>query len=285
VPRAGSRRSYGDLRPNRFQAWVIARARSMPDSWLGRRLAFTLRRLVRSGRRKPFDVTVFGLKMRLYPHFNVAEARLLFTPQYFDPKERAFLASLARPGFVFVDVGANVGGYSMFVASLKLPGSRILSIEPQPDVFDRLTYNLSLNPGLPVKAIACALSDRDGEMTLFLNPRNQGQSSVKVLAWDDDRGPSVAVPCRTLAGLLTSERIDAIDALKLDVEGAEDLILVPFFEQAPKSVWPRAIVIENERSRWKIDCIELCQEHGYRLIGETRLNAMLLRADVATPSR
>ena len=54
--------------------------------------------------------------MRLYPQRNVAEKRLAFTPQYFDAPERALLAERLKGEFVFLDVGASVGGYALFAA-------------------------------------------------------------------------------------------------------------------------------------------------------------------------
>ena len=45
---------------------------------------------MRGLRGRPVDVVSLGARMRLYPHNNNAEKRLLFTPQYFDPRERAF---------------------------------------------------------------------------------------------------------------------------------------------------------------------------------------------------
>ena len=84
-------------------------------------------------------------------------------------------------GFTFVDVGANIGGYSLFVAAHAGPRPRILAVEPQPDVFDRLTYNIRQNPFGTVKAVACAVADKAGEVTLFLDARNRGESSVKIV--------------------------------------------------------------------------------------------------------
>ncbi|MDJ0931990.1 hypothetical protein [Breoghania sp.] len=70
--------------------------------------------------------------MRLYPFANVCERRVLFTPQFFDAEERALLADHIRDDMIFVDVGANVGIYSLFVAGLVGPEARIIAVELQP---------------------------------------------------------------------------------------------------------------------------------------------------------
>ena len=65
---------------------------------------------------------------------------------------------------------------------------RVLAIEPQPVVFDRLCFNISANPGCGVKALSIAVADREGPLTLFLAPRNKGESSIKVVGFDAGRG-------------------------------------------------------------------------------------------------
>ncbi len=45
------------------------------------------------------------------------------------------------------------------------PGARVLAVEPQPDIFDKLTYNIAQKPFGSVKAVACAVADKAGEMT------------------------------------------------------------------------------------------------------------------------
>ena len=267
----------GAFPPTPLQARLIAFSRRQSDSWLGKRLAFLARRMVMLGLRHPLDVEVFGVRMRLNPFNNVSEKRILFTPQYFDPEEREILREHVREGYVFVDVGANVGGYALFVAALAGSRARILAIEPQPVIFDRLVYNIGLNPTGTVKAIACALADKEGEMTLFLPTRNKGEASVKYVSTPGGEDQSVQVPARTLTSLLAEERIDRIDALKIDVEGAEDLILVPFLADAPGELLPRLMIIENARDRWQTDCIALLEKAGYRRAAETRLNLVMTR--------
>jgi FkbM family methyltransferase len=268
---------FGSYAPNAFQALILRLTRAMPDTWFKRRVAFVLRRLVATPLSHPLDVEVFGRRMRLAPFANVAEKRILFTPQYFDAEERAVLAARAGEGFVFLDIGANIGGYALFVAGLGLKQARVIAIEPQPELFERLTYNISLNRDRPVKAIACALADKDGEMTLFLDAGNKGQSSLKMVGWGAERGESLQVPTKTLLTLAREEGLQRIDAVKIDIEGAEDLVLVPFFRDAPESLWPRLIVMESVRGRWRVDCIQLCLDNGYRLVAKTRNNVILER--------
>ena len=95
--RENSFRPFGTCHPDTFAARIIGITRSIPDRWLARRFAFALRRLVTARLRgRPLDVEALGARFRLYPFNNMCEKRILFTPQYFDPTERAALASCLR---------------------------------------------------------------------------------------------------------------------------------------------------------------------------------------------
>ncbi|CAN7176286.1 FkbM family methyltransferase [Bosea sp. LjRoot9] len=267
---------FGAFAPRGVLARIIAWTRCAPDSFLGRKTAYALRRLgLRSLAGAPVDIESLGAKMRLYPDGNVCEKRVLFTPQYFDQRERDLLAGRIREGFRFIDIGANIGAYSLFVAAKAGPGARILAVEPQPDVFARLAFNIAQNPFGTVKAIACALADKPGELTLFLDPANKGESSVRILR--SSTGATVKVPATTLLALLQSEGYERLDAVKLDVEGAEDLILEPFLRDAPEALWPSFIIIEDSRERWQMDLVGLLTQRGYRMLAQTRLNLVFER--------
>lgn len=267
---------FGSFAPQGLIARIIRWTRRAPDSFLGRKLAYALRRIgLRSLDGRPVDIEALGAQMRLYPDGNVCEKRVLFTPQYFDPVERDLLASRVREGFRFIDIGANIGAYSLFVAAKAGPGARILAVEPQPEVFSRLTYNIAQNPFGTIKAVACALADKPGELTLFIDPANRGESSVRILR--SSTGSTVRVPATTLLALVESEGYDRLDAIKLDVEGAEDLILEPFLRDAPEALWPDLVLIEDSRLRWQSDLTQLLTRCGYELLVQTRMNLIFER--------
>ncbi|KQO46050.1 FkbM family methyltransferase [Methylobacterium sp. Leaf85] len=268
---------FGTYAPRGLVARITDRTVTLSGkSWAGRRIGFFLRRLaITMLHGRPLDVERFGARMRLHPYNNNCEKKVLFTPQFFDPEERALLASRLKPGCTFLDIGANIGAYALFVAAFAGPGARILAVEPQPDVFDRLTYNIAQNPFGTVKAVACAVADKAGELTLFVDPRNRGESSLKIVGTNE--GAQIRVPAVTLLGLAQGEGITRIDAIKLDVEGAEDLILEPFFREAPVSLHPRLLVIEDGTAQWQIDLVGLLEARGYRQIARTRLNLIFER--------
>ena len=270
--------SYGQFAPTRLVRGLIAATRRCDASWAGKRRAFFLRGLaVRLLGGKPVDIEAMGARMRLSPYNNVCEKRILFTPQYFDPVERALLASRITPDFVFLDIGANIGGYSLFVAANAGPRARIVSIEPQPEIFERLIYNIKLNDFYTVKALNCAVADLDGEITLFVAAGNKGETSMRIVN-ADAAIEQICVPAKTLLNIIVQEQFERIDAVKLDVEGAEDLILEPYFRDAPEHLRPKLVLMEFSHDRWATDLGGLLRACGYSEVMRTRTNVAYERA-------
>jgi FkbM family methyltransferase len=271
---------FGARAPNLFDRAVMALTVRLPDSWAGLKLAMALRRLVtkRMDTADALDVTRWRLRMRLHPRDNGCEKNLLFTPQMYEPPEREELArEIARAGarpFVFVDVGANVGLFSLFVAATA-PAARILAIEPEPGNFARLAFNIAANPGVPITPLALALGDSEGTVEIVLNPRDRGGTR---LAAGSTHGRGVAVRCRPLLAVVAEAGVTGIDALKIDVEGAEDRVLVPFFRDAPPSLWPRLVVIEDSSAEWSTDLFALLEAKGYEVSSRSKQNVMLRRS-------
>lgn len=272
--------AFGAYAPTGLVARLLERTRRAGTGWFSRRMAFVYRKIIIwMLRGRPLDVETLGARMRLYPYNNVSEKRILFTPQYFDEPERSLLARYLTDDFVFVDVGANVGGYALFAAAKAGSGARILAIEPQPEIFERLIFNIRQNTFGNIKAIDCAVSDEDGSITLFLDRDNRGESSMRIVG-PEGVGSSITVPAKTLHRLVTEEGYDHVDAIKLDVEGAEDLILEPFFRTAPEALWPKLIMMEHLHQRWIVDLPKLLADKGYREIQKTKNNAAWERVGV-----
>src|SRR5262249_13393741 len=156
---------------------------------------------------------------------NGCEKNALFTPQMFDVMERGVLAdAIAAKGagpFTFVDIGANVGLYSLFVAARAEGRATILAIEPQPGILDRLRFNLAANPVIAIDVLAIAIADRTGVVELVLDASDSGGTHIEKQAQRGAAGGrSVSVPCKPLLAAVTGAGLAQIDALKIDVEGA-----------------------------------------------------------------
>ena len=278
---------YGVLAPGGFDRAILALTSRLPDNWLGLRLAIALRRAVTLRLDYPdgaLDVERWGLRLRLHPRDNGCEKNLLFTPQMYEPAELYELAAeIARAKqerrrpFVFVDIGANVGLFSLFVASRAGRDARILAIEPEAGNLRRLRFNIDANPGVPIKVIPTALSDEVGELAIELHPRDRGGSRTQKLIGSKSSDGAIRVPSQTLLQLLTQEQIDTVDALKIDIEGFEDVVLDPFFRDAAPTIWPHLIIIEDGSGSWGTDLVSTLIAKSYSIAARTKLNIVLRR--------
>lgn len=256
-----------------WQQRIIALTRRLPDNWLGKRLSFLLRRpVLRALGTRSVDAEVLGARMRLQVHDNLSEKRVLFTPQFFDPVERRALAERFHPGFCFVDIGANAGVFSLFVASHAGPTAKVLAVEPQPVMLERLRTNIALSGLHNITVAPCAASDREGRITLRLNAHNRGQASIAA-----SDGEAVEVATRPLAALLDEAGITTPDALKIDIEGAEDLVLGQMLDSLPRERWPRLILVERNAPMWQQDILARCLAEGYQELDRGHKNALLVR--------
>lgn len=249
--------------------FLIDVCRNLPPNWIGKRLAFLLRRIalfLLAGR--PVDTLVLGANMRLFPYQNVSERRILLTPQLFDSIERTEIAKRVRDDFVFVDVGANIGGYSLFVGMLAGPQAKIVAIEPQPEILARLRFNIHASGLNTITTVDCAVSDVPGQATFFIDGENRGESGLR--STKHSEAATITVNVKTLLEILEEQELDHVDALKIDVEGLEEKILISFFKNAPLTVWPKLLICENGRSRWDTDLAAFLGRLGYQLKTTTR---------------
>jgi len=220
--------------------------------------------------------------MRLHPRQNGCEKGALFTPQMYEPGERKELfaeidraKAESRP-FVFIDIGANVGLFSLLVASRTGDMAKIVAIEPEAENLKRLRFNIAANAGIPIQVVPVALGESAGTVVLNVGEHDRGGTHVRPLTAKDRADDAVTkVECRTLLEVLRQQGIRSVDALKIDVEGAEDRVLVPFFRDAERSLWPNLLIIEDARDAWRNDLFSELARRGYAVEARTRLNVMM----------
>jgi FkbM family methyltransferase len=263
---------FGAFAPNAVQQAIISLAhRSRLKRGAFRPL---LSRLVNLARGGPLDVRYQGAAFRFYHQTSATERGALFNPDY-NLEELDFLRAHTPLGGVFIDVGANAGTYALPMARQVGPGGRVIAVEPHPVMVGRLAFNKIASRSDNVTIVAAAAGDVDGELTIETDNENVGASRVHANATSRD---AIRVPAMRLSRIVQDHRVQSIDALKIDVEGYEDRVLIGFFRDAPEAVWPRAVAIEHlSRSDWVEDCLADMVARGYAEAGKTRSNTLLLR--------
>lgn len=133
------------------------------------------------------------------------------------------LQQVMRPGAVFVDIGGNKGDFSLIAARATSDDARILCFEPEPDNVAWIRRSVARNGYRSIEVVPVALSDVAGTATLHLGEKSGWHTLVRNA--DEPASDVIDVATITLDAALAARGIDRVDVLKLDVEGAEDLVL------------------------------------------------------------
>lgn len=254
--------AFGKYAPQGAKRKAIEIARAMPANWVGRKAVSVIRSAFGLRDFGPYDVLVFGQNFRLYPATNRSDKNILTAPQFFDSAERFAVADffIENPTAAFIDLGANIGVYSAFASQLGF--KQIIAIEADPEVFERLNFNLSEE----VTKLNIAIAEEEGVLPFYINDDNRGENSLL-----NKTGREVFVPTRPLLAIVRELVAGKKYVLKIDVEGMEQKILSKLFADAAPEQQPSLIIIEHLHAP---EVIQLIERNGYAAILRTKLNAV-----------
>ena len=130
--------------------------------------------------------------------------------------------TLLPVGGAFLDVGAHAGYFSLLASNRVGPSGRVFAIEPNPRTFATLERHLTQNAVSNVHAVMCGLAGADGVLALHLPPSQLDYNATMLprAGWT-----RTEVPVRRLDDCVREWKINRIDLMKIDVEGAEPLVL------------------------------------------------------------
>lgn len=165
-----------------------------------------------------------------------------------------------RPGWVVVDVGANIGAYSAWAAARLNGSGSLVAIEPNPVSFGRLTTTLGLL-AVESSALQVACGDADTEVALHFEPGFTVSSSIRSFA---NASEHIRVHMRTLDDIVRELGIEHVDILKIDVEGAEELVL----RGARQSLRNTDRVILETTSDIRPTIDRIMEDSGFTMVGE-----------------
>ncbi len=177
----------------------------------------TLRTVLRHQRSHAW---VYGHHMFLDPDDTVI-APILSDTGCFEPYETELMRSLVRPGDTVIDVGANIGYYTLHFACGVGPTGRVFAFEPDPGNFALLKSNIRQNGYTNVTMMQKAVGAESGVIQLFRNPENRGDH--RTYASDPNR-ESIEVGVVALDDYFANIE-GRIDFLKFDIQGFEGAAL------------------------------------------------------------
>jgi len=219
----GTLREPGILNPRMSPLWL-----SRPMLWLLTVRNTWLRQpQTYLGDHKLLTRTIFGHAMyvdsrdlSLTPH--------LFLQGYWEPDVTRFFLRIVKPGTHVVEVGANVGYYTLLACSLVGPDGRVTAFEANPAAAALARRSLSVN-GFRNRArmIEMAVTDAPGTATLYCLEQRHGDSSIfdfsdNQLTFPGDRAKNIEVPATSLDSFFNDG--EHIDLIRMDAEGAEPLV-------------------------------------------------------------
>jgi FkbM family methyltransferase len=173
-----------------------------------------------------FDLQEYGGKFDVGIHSDLA-TRIMFEGAY-EPELAKLCSEMIDPGKDAIDVGANVGFYTILMASLLKSGSRVLSLEPTPKAFQLLLRNVERN--MVAEKVVCqqvAAAAQDGTQKINVCTDREEYSSAGSIVHMSAAGlatESLVVPAASLDTLCGTHRLRP-GFVKIDVEGYEHHVL------------------------------------------------------------
>jgi FkbM family methyltransferase len=138
-----------------------------------------------------------------------------------EPLETELFLWIVKKNMVVLDIGANVGYYTLLAARAVGASGKVYAFEPAPNNYALLCQNIRDNGYTNVVTIPKAVADRSGKVRLYLDPKNLGSHN---LSGGATTFASVEVEAAALDEYFHGYE-DPIDVIKVDAEGAEALIL------------------------------------------------------------
>lgn len=149
-----------------------------------------------------------------------------------EPFESELLVACLTPGAIVVDVGANLGYFSLLLAQAEVPVQQVFAFEPAAANYELLQRNIALNDcGERVTAIHAALGTADGDAVLHLSEDNLGDHQLV----PSETGRQTE-PVRILAGdAYFAGRMERADVVKIDTQGTEAAVVSGLWQLLQRS--------------------------------------------------
>jgi FkbM family methyltransferase len=233
--------------PDRARRWAVRIAgagarwawrtlnRIQHSSDAGRRLVEAITRPIRYRDLRVRRGAMAGVRINLGGSF------LRYLTGDAEPEVQQALGELVKPGQTVYDVGANIGFFTILCSRLVGPQGRVYAFEPIPQNLVTLRHNIELNGLTNVVIVEKALSSSTGTAEMFVSPWSAFHSlNVDGATKQDNHGSEageISVETVTLDEFVQGDDVRTPDLLKIDVEGAE-LIVVEGMRETLRSAQP-----------------------------------------------
>lgn len=150
--------------------------------------------------------------------------RYLYLFGVWEPRMTQWMQRRLGPGDSFVDVGANIGYYSILASRLVGPTGHVVAVEASAAFQDRIGQNARLNDCTNIRQVHAAASDKQQTLTFILaSSANMGANSI--VPWDGPVESTFDIEALPLPDLLLDAEVETARIVKVDVEGAEGSVV------------------------------------------------------------
>lgn len=170
--------------------------------------------------------------------------------------------NLLKEGMTVVDIGVNKGYFSLLFAKLMNDRGTVLSFEPDPDNCFWFRKSIQANRYRCIKLYQYALSDKEGNAAFYLGEKS-GWGSLFPSSRSTQQ--TISVRTRELDNVLKDEKINRVDVMKIDVEGADLLVLRGAERTLEKENIKLAIDVDVESLDERIRLFNFLESRGFRI--------------------
>lgn len=156
---------------------------------------------------------------KLGSRFWIGQWRFEFLMGWMERETIPWVKKYVKPGMTIVDIGAHAGYYTDLFAQLSQPGGTVHAFEASPENYPILLHNLKARKRSNVTPYPLAVNDQNGTLDLYISP---GHSNHSIIAERTEKAETVSIQSIRLDDFLKVEKIDFV---KMDVEGAEPHVL------------------------------------------------------------
>lgn len=218
--------------------------------------------------------------------------RFIYYFGFWEPDLTEFIKEKLKPGDTFIDVGANIGYFSLLASKFVGKSGRVLAIEASPKIYALLTRNIANNNATNVTLLNIAASDKEETLRVYLAPNsNIGQTTTLPT---EDYSYECDIPAKPLSKIIRRQDFSQVRLIKIDVEGAEWSVvsgLSPLLNSARDDL---EIIVEISPERLKaqeknvediLDIFTKCGFYPYKLKNDYTALNYISRKPLKRPER
>lgn len=160
--------------------------------------------------------TINGYRLRLPTRY------FKYFPSTYEKENFNFLANSCKPGAVVIDIGAHIGLFSVIASQVTTNSGKVYAFEPAPNTYALLQKTLSINDtGSVIETFQKAVGKETGKITFFISDGEADNSNSLVNYKEDRPLHGIDVEVTSVDAFVKERKINKLDFIKIDVEGAE----------------------------------------------------------------